>query len=365
MPGALSFGGASTGGGGTLGPMSLVIVGMDEAGYGPMLGPLTVGMGAIRVGGWTPGEAATDLWKVLGGGVCRKGGDKRGRIAVEDSKKLKLANDSAKHPLLHLEAGVLAMLRCMDRRPATDAELLNMLGVRRERHEWYGGEAVALPLANDAAQLGIRANGVALALAESGCELLDVRVAAVGEGAFNETVRQAGTKAAATAIGLASHLTQVWEAWSRTGDGAAEGGPRVVCDRQGGRTDYAGFIHEIVSSIPRAAGVRVHVLEQTDARSRYRVEGVGGDGAAREMTLIFQPEAEGACMMVALASMAAKLVRELMMARFNRYWSARAAERGIAELKPTAGYVQDARRWLRDAAPLLSSEARRTMVRIA
>ncbi|MGH7130860.1 MAG: hypothetical protein ACREJO_02815 [Phycisphaerales bacterium] len=344
--------------------MSLVIVGMDEAGYGPMLGPLTVGMSAIRVGEWMPGETAPDLWKVLAGGVCRKGGDKRGRIAVEDSKKLKLANDSVKHPLLHLEAGVLAMLRCMDRRPETDAELLNLLGVRRERHEWYGGEPMAMPLANDGARLGVRANGVALALAKAGCELLDVRVAAVGEGAFNETVRQAGTKAAATAIGLASHMTQVWDTWSRTGEGAAEGGPRVVCDRQGGRADYAAFIHDTVVA-SGGVGVAVEVLEQGDIRSRYRVCGRGADGAEREMTLIFQVEAEGACMMVALASMAAKLVRELMMARFNRYWSARAAERGIAELKPTAGYVQDARRWLRDAAPLLSSEARRTMVRIA
>jgi hypothetical protein len=58
--------------------------------------------------------------------------------------------------------------------------------------------------------------------------------------------------------------------------------------------------------------------------------------------------------------MMAKLVRELMMARFNRYWCG-----FIPELKPTAGYNQDARRWLRDAAGVLTNEHRRVLIRRA
>ena len=59
--------------------------------------------------------------------------------------------------------------------------------------------------------------------------------------------------------------------------------------------------------------------------------------------MLFEVDAEAAHFPVALASMAAKLVRELRMARFNRYWGARASE-----LKPTAGYRADAERWLAD-----------------
>jgi hypothetical protein len=58
--------------------------------------------------------------------------------------------------------------------------------------------------------------------------------------------------------------------------------------------------------------------------------------------------------------MAAKFVRELAMIRFNAYWGDR-----IPELKPTAGYVQDARRWLSDTHDHVSDEQRTQMIRLA
>ncbi len=48
------------------------------------------------------------------------------------------------------------------------------------------------------------------------------------------------------------------------------------------------------------------------------------------------------------------------MMRFNRYWASRQAE-----LKPTAGYVQDARRWLGDVQGTMTPEERKAMVRLA
>jgi hypothetical protein len=74
----------------------------------------------------------------------------------------------------------------------------------------------------------------------------------------------------------------------------------------------------------------------------------------------FRPEAEDAHLPVALASMTAKLVRELAMARFNRYWCLR-----MPELKPTAGYTLDARRWLEEANGVVREEEREVMVRMA
>jgi hypothetical protein len=72
------------------------------------------------------------------------------------------------------------------------------------------------------------------------------------------------------------------------------------------------------------------------------------------------PEAESHHMPVALASMSAKLVRETLMGRFNRYWNAR-----LPELKPTAGYRQDGWRWLNDAAAVLTGAEREGMIRRA
>lgn len=65
------------------------------------------------------------------------------------------------------------------------------------------------------------------------------------------------------------------------------------------------------------------------------------------MRVIFEVDADSRHFPVALASMTAKLVRELAMMRFNRYWGDR-----LAEIKPTAGYRTDARRWLEDARRL-------------
>ena len=50
---------------------------------------------------------------------------------------------------------------------------------------------------------------------------------------------------------------------------------------------------------------------------------------------------------VALASMLSKYLRELHMLVFNRYWNSYEEK-----LKPTAGYVLDARRFLADTADL-------------
>ena len=55
-------------------------------------------------------------------------------------------------------------------------------------------------------------------------------------------------------------------------------------------------------------------------------------------------------MPVALASMLAKYIREAVMQRFNAYWCAR-----MPELRPTAGYYGDARRFLADIQPLIAS----------
>ena len=66
------------------------------------------------------------------------------------------------------------------------------------------------------------------------------------------------------------------------------------------------------------------------------------------MTVSFETGAEQKHLPVALASMIAKYVRELLMARLNRFFCGH-----LPELKPTAGYVQDGRRYLAEITPLI------------
>ncbi len=342
----------------------LIIVGIDEAGYGPLLGPLCVGMAAMEVADWHPGDPAPDLWSLLVACVCRKATDARRRVAVEDSKKLKLANSGTRrHPLTHLERGVLTMLASTGAAASTDDELLAALATRpaadaRARlPSWHDGDSIPLPLATSREAIAIDANRLAAGLGAAGVRVLSLGCRVVHEPEFNELVRRWGTKAATTGVALREHLRMAWERWGAAprSDASEDGAAlRVVCDRQGGRTDYT---ESLARWVP---GSVVEVLEETAERSRYLLRGSDTAGAPREMGVHFRPEAESACLPVALASMTAKYVRELQMLRFNRHFAAR-----LPELKPTAGYRLDAARWLRDAGPILDRAERDALQRIA
>jgi ribonuclease HII len=65
------------------------------------------------------------------------------------------------------------------------------------------------------------------------------------------------------------------------------------------------------------------------------------------MTVHFRVRADAQHLEVALASLIAKLIRELLMERFNAFFAAH-----DGALHPTAGYPEDARRWLRDTVAL-------------
>ena len=341
--------------------MSLVIAGIDEAGYGPLLGPMCVGMSVFRIEPWREGDPAPDLWKLLAPQVARKPG-KSGALAIDDSKKLKLSNDSATlHPLTHLERAVLAGLRCRETDPAApadDATLHEALGATLAPFDCYCGEPLTLPVAWSLVQVGITSNLFRAALQRAEVSLLSLRCDTIGEDRFNETVDRTGTKASVTLRAVAGHLGALLALPLRDDDSV-----RLVCDRLGGRTDYAGVLERMARELdPHAA---VETTEETDRRSRYEVT-----INSRRVGIVFQTEGDAAHLPVALASMVAKYVRELAMSRFNRHWSARfaAARSGagsVTELKPTAGYRNDATRWLLDAAPILTPEDRRKLIRRA
>src|SRR5262249_34952494 len=82
-------------------------------------------------------------------------------------------------------------------------------------------------------------------------------------------------------------------------------------------------------------------IEREDrGRSDYRMIAEG-----RSTRISFRERADGEVFGVALASLFSKYTRELFMSLFNRYWSAQRPD-----VKPTAGYATDARRFLDEIA---------------
>ncbi len=101
----------------------LVYAGIDEAGYGPMFGPLCVAGATFILKDHDPAAGAPNMWRLLNRAVCRSPRDKRNRIAINDSKKLKGANDKRRMRLarkgrLRYQAPFLAALRVTSLRGA-------------------------------------------------------------------------------------------------------------------------------------------------------------------------------------------------------------------------------------------------------
>ena len=198
-------------------------------------------------------------------------------------------------------------------------------------------------------------------MSRAGARAVMLRCGVLAEAAYNAVAAEAGTKAATTSLLIQRHLREV------TGAFAAGRAPDdtllICCDRQSGRTRYAALLRAALSNedqITDQIEPQIEAIEESPERSRYRVRCVHA-GVPLSFHAEFRTESEERHLPVAAASMTAKLVRELAMARFNTYFSSR-----CPTLRPTAGYAQDAARWLRDAgaAGVLSPADRRALVRV-
>jgi len=309
----------------------LFYAGIDEAGYGPMLGPLCIGATLFRIDS-DPSDGPPDLWERLETAVCRRPNDRRRRIAIDDSKTLKGAKGSKSHPLRHLERGVLAFLQsCHGRLPERDSALFEALEARVTEDPWYAGENT-LPLSGEVGEHQITGAQLKRAMDDAGCVLEGMWCEVVHAHQINEAARSRERK---SALNLAAAL-RLAERIRRT---HPDEHPRVVIDRQGGRTAYR---EQLALAWPDD---RIRILGETPRISRYRIESPKG-----VLTVSFEAESELKHLPVALASMTAKLVRELQMARLNGFFALR-----MPELKPTAGYVQDGRRFMQDVDHLVTS----------
>lgn len=316
-----------------------VYAGIDEAGYGPLFGPLVVSRSVFGLGDAPSDAAPPCLWERLNKAVCRERGRREGRIAVNDSKKLH--QPGAAHGLRHLELGCLAFAGLAHHRPTDLGQWLDALGETSHRTvalPWYRPTDPwpwnAVPGSCDAGQVGIARSMLAHAATQAGVEVLDLGAAVVFEDRFNQMVEQTRSKAATSFTFVAQHLLHVWHHY-----GQHE--PTVVVDHQSGRTRYR---EPLSIYFPEA---RMRVMEESPHLSSYRIEGREGT-AHRAMTVHFLVEAEQHHLPVALASMIAKYTREMLMARFQ-HWFAQAAP----QVKPTAGYASDGKRFWNDISMLL------------
>ncbi|MCE9592846.1 MAG: hypothetical protein K8S98_01525 [Planctomycetes bacterium] len=315
-----------------------VLAGIDEAGLGPLLGPLTMGYAVFR------SRAATaNLWDVLDVAVSQTPGDDPKRFVVADSKKV--FNRTPKGAK-RLEATALGFLALLDPKRAVERSGESFVCARPselafpradfEPHPWFARLPAKLPRHNDAPTLELRVERLARVMKKAEVELVDAGVRVVPERALNRSFRETNNKASTSWEHCSALLARVWELH------AAEG-VRCVVDRQGGRAHYGGLLGRLFRD------ARVELVREEEGVSEYRV--IERDGP-RRMKLLFAEKAERRSFAVALASCLAKYARETAMDAFNDYFRELSPD-----LAPTAGYTTDGRRWLVDAAELLERVA--------
>ena len=298
-----------------------ILAGIDEAGLGPVLGPLVMCASVFEV---PDALADQPLWDSLAPAVARKAGRKSTTLAIGDSKKL--FNRKSPKPLRHLERAVLASLAAGGRHPATLADLLTIItagaAADAKKYPWYRPEEMTLPRSLGATDVSLSGNALAVAMRNVGIRMRGIRSECVFVGEFNRIIRATRNKSTA-ALGITFRLVQYL--WRRLKSGHMH----IFIDRQGGRTRY-------LSALERAfEGCSFKVHEENPDCSAYEMS-----DARRTARITFSVGAEAAHMPVALASMAAKYLRELFMEMFNKFWSGH-----VDDLTPTAGYYTDGRRF--------------------
>jgi hypothetical protein len=293
-------------------------VGIDEAGYGPNLGPLV--MTAVVAEG--PDDREPDVWGDLPATVDRAGGASD-RLWVDDSKKIYQGGKGRDR----LDASTLATLAASGRDvPRTLGELLGVIGAGTldevELTPWLdSGDPKYPPL---------RSRSMAdWSLARrpfdgANWRIVDVRSVVVGPRQFNIGLGATGSKALVHFASFAALLAHLRETTPDGQDVAIRG------DKHGGRHFYSSLLE---AAFP---DVRVDRGLEGPALSRYELVEASG----RKLTLNLIPRADAADGLVALASIVSKAVREHWMDAFNAHWLAR-----IPGLRPTAGYPVDAARF--------------------
>ena len=365
-----------------------LLIGMDEAGYGPNLGPLVVAATAWEVaaedsrdreqgaGNSSPQSlhyemlsstvrsnlatsavpssrhnksqwhSDTDFYRRLRQVVAKSPSERR--IAIADSKMLYKPGSG----LRQLERGIHAVLSSTKQTSACWSTIVESCGADPDqvhrRLPWHDRFNCPLPVDATDDELTKLCAKLARVCTNSNLRPIAIRARLVFPAEFNELVEYHGTKGAALSNVTIGLLREVMD--SLHGDSALapesnlpseSPAPNhqppiyVLCDKHGGRNFYGGLLQHHFSEH------WIEPLFESRDESNYAW---GPENCRVQVTFRTRGEA---FLPTALASMMAKYLRELSMRAFNEFWCAR-----LPGLRPTAGYPSDAPRFKRAIAPV-------------
>ncbi|MHC4977267.1 MAG: hypothetical protein ACYTF7_11805, partial [Planctomycetota bacterium] len=236
---------------------SVLYLGVDEAGYGPRVGPMCVGASLFSLDATSTASsnhepALVDFWAKLTHGVCRASDRDGRRVVVDDSKRV-MRRKAGYADTSALELGVRAFLSLAGEPTGTWPEILASLrcdlGPDSER-------ARGPELVHDGSRVAILTNPIRRSAQDSGVRCLGVRCACVEASELNERVRERGTKSAVSFACVCDHLERALK---------MERPLVAVIDRQGGRTTYQSVLRD------RFPWLGIEEMVRSAERSVYRL----------------------------------------------------------------------------------------------
>jgi ribonuclease HII len=298
-----------------------ILVGIDEAGFGPILGPLVVSSSVFRL----PRNLVwADLWGILHRSISEKRTGLSGRLMIADSKKA----FSRSIGIRHLRRTVLAVLKHLGSEPRRAGELLSALCPDCLEHlaeyPWYK-QVDDYQLGGESADIAIAASMLRADLASQHIELVGFKSRCLEVAYYNRMVAAVKNKAKVLFTAVAELMQAAIEEFA--GEDL-----EIVIDRQGGRSHYRRELQLMFG------GTGLRIVREGRQMSSYEMR--TGD---RRVRVHFVVGADSRYLPVSLASMASKYVREVLVDNINRYFI------GFnTTVRPTAGYWKDGLRFIED-----------------
>ncbi len=307
----------------------VILVGIDEAGFGPILGPLVVSSSTFSLPHHlltldSTGSPQADLWQVLKKSAANKRKHLAGRLLIADSKKA----HSKSLGIKHLQRTVLTCLKCLGKEPSTLTELLTLLCPdyleQLSEYPWYK-KVDSQILSADKADISLVSQVLSDDLSSNGIELLELKSRCLDVAYYNKMVTAVKNKANVLFTATSQLIKNAFD--NLEGDDL-----QIMIDRQGGRVRYRKMLQLMFPDM------KLKILRESQQNSSYELQ-----ANSKLMRLHFIVRADDRYLPVSLASMVSKYLRELLVYNINRYFAGFGAD-----LKPTAGYWKDGLRFIQE-----------------